>query len=137
MIGDILENFEVLIAGTITVFIFLKIYNYILIKKYNCKELYKQRKKEIKNTKFLKVAKKIYFALIIILIMVVIVFLPYLIVELGISIFVALFGRSEMFEKYLVIIGSILFTIYSIFITYQLYINLLLNKFLKNYKQDN
>ena len=99
MIGDILENFEVLIAGTITVFIFLKIYNYILIKKYNCKELYKQRKKEIKNTKFLKVAKKIYFALIIILIMVVIVFLPYLIVELGISIFVALFGRGGMFEK--------------------------------------
>ena len=122
--------FAVLFYGTLFLFICIKIYNYILIKKYNCKELYKQQRKDIKQTKFSKVMK----ILLIISFIGIIIYIPFGITNFYFSLAFMIVGKDYKLIDFFTILSIILYTTYFVFITYKLYTNILLNTFLRRYK---
>ena len=122
--------FAILFYSTLLLFIFVKIYNYSLIKKYDCKELYKKQREEIKKTKFLKVIKIVLIISIISLIL----YIPYGITNFYFSLAFMIVDKGDKLNDFFDIMSIILYTVYFILITYKLYINILLNKYLQNYK---
>ena len=122
--------FAILFYGTLFLFIFIKVYNYILIKKHNCKDLYKQQRKDIKQTKFSKVMK----ILLIVLFIGIIIYIPFGITNFYFSLAFMIVGKDYKLIDFFNILSIILYATYFVFITYKLYINVLLNKFLRNYK---
>ena len=122
--------FAILFYGTLVLFVFVKIYNNILIKKYNCTESYKKQKEEIKKTNFIKVIKTLLITSIIVLIL----YIPYGTTDFYLSLAFSIVDKGEKLNASLSIMSIILYVIYFIFITYKLYINIVLNKFLRKYK---
>ena len=122
--------FAVVFYGTLFLFICIKIYNYILIKKYNCKEFYKQQSKDIKQTKFSKVMK----ILLIISFIGIIIYIPFGITNFYFSLAFMIVGKDYKLIDFFTILSIILYTTYFVFITYKLYTNILLNTFLRRYK---
>ena len=123
--------FAVLFYGTLFLYIFIKIYNSILIKKYNCKDSYKKQKDEIKQVKFVKIMKII----LIISCVGLIIFIPYLIADFIFSFAFMIVDKGSKLNEFFDMTSIVLYSIYFIFITYKLYINILLNKFLQTYKK--
>ena len=122
--------FAVLFYGTLLLYIFIKIYNGILIKKYNGKDLYKKQREEIKQTKFLKVMR----ILLIVSLIGVIIYIPFGITNFYFSLAFMIFDTGEKLNNSFSIMSIILYIVYFLFITYKLYINILLNAFLRKYK---
>jgi len=122
--------FVVLFYSTLVLFIFIRIFNGILVKKYNCKELYKKQTQEIKQTKFSKVMR----ILLIISSIGLIIYLPFGITNFYFSLAFMIFDTGEKLNNSLSTMTIILYSIYFILITYKIYINILLNNFLKKSK---
>lgn len=122
--------FAILFYGTLFLFIFIKVYNYILIKKHNCKDLYKEQRKDIKQTKFSKVMK----ILLIVSFIGIIIYIPFGITNFYFSLAFMIVEKDYKLIDFFTILSIILYATYFVFITYKLYINVLLNKFLRNYK---
>lgn len=123
--------FAILFYTTLVLFVFIRIFNGILVKKYNCKELYKKQTKEIKQTKFSKTMR----ILLIISLIGLIIYIPFGITNFYFSLAFMLFDTGEKLNNSLSVISIILYSIYFILITYKIYINILLNKFLKKNKK--
>jgi len=119
--------FAVLFYGTLFLFVFIKVYNYILIKKHNCKDLYKKQKKEIKQSRFSKVMK----ILLIVLLIGMITYIPYGIANFYFSLVFMIFDNGEKLSNSFNMISIVIYFFYFVFILYKLYINILLNKFLR------
>lgn len=122
--------FAVLFYSSLFIFVLIKVFNYILIKKCNCKELYKKQREEIKQTKFSKVMK----ILLIMSLIVAIIYMPFGITNFYFSLAFMIFDTGEMLNNSFSIMSIILYATYFIFIIYKLYIDILLAKFLRNYK---
>jgi len=122
--------FAVLFYSTLVLFVFIRIFNGILVKKYNCKELYKKQTQEIKQTKFSKVMR----ILLIISSIGLIIYLPFGITNFYFSLAFMIFDTGEKLNNSLSTMTIILYSIYFILITYKIYINILLNNFLKKSK---
>jgi len=122
--------FVVLFYSTLVLFIFIRIFNGILVKKYNCKELYKKQTREIKQTKFSKVMR----TLLIISSIGLIIYLPFGITNFYFSLAYMIFDTGEKLNNSLSTMSIILYSIYFILITYKIYINILLNNFVKKSK---
>ena len=118
--------FAVLFYGTLFLYIFIKIYNSILIKKHKSKELYQKQKEEIKQTKFSKVMR----ILLTISSIGLVIYIPFGITNFFFSLSFMIFDSGEKLNNSFNGISVILYIIYFILITYKLYINILLNKFL-------
>ena len=123
--------FAVLFYGTLLLYIFIKIYNSILIKKYNCKDLYKKQKEELKQTKFSKVMK----IFLILSLIGLIIYIPFGITNFYFSLAFMIFDAGEKVNDSFNIMSIILYTIYFIIITYKLYIEIPLTKFLRKSKK--
>lgn len=123
--------FEVLFYGTLFIYIFIKIYNIILIKKYNCKDLYKIQKDKIKQTKFSKVMR----IFLILSLIGLIIYIPFGITNFIFSLAFMIFDAGEKVNNSFNIMSIILYTIYFILITYKLYIEIPLTKFLRKSKK--
>lgn len=124
--------FAVLFYITLFLFILLKIYNSILIKKYNCKELYKKQKVEINKIKIVKVMK----ILLIIAVVIGILFIPYGITDFFLSLAFMIVDKGDKLNDSFNIMSVVLYTIYFIFIINKLYVNILLNKFIRKQKNQ-
>ena len=124
MISNILA---VLFYSTLFLFIFIKLYNCILVKKYNCKELYKEQINEIKQNKFSRAMKKLLKVSLI----VVIFYIPYGITKFYFSVIFGIFDNFETLNDSFDMVSIIIYYFYFIFIIYKIYINMLLNKFLR------
>lgn len=124
--------FGILFYSTLVLFVFIKIFNGILVKKYNCKELYKKQTKEIKQTKFSKSMR----ILLIISLIGLIIYIPFGITNFYFSLVFIIFDTGEKLNNSLSTMSIILYTIYFILITYRLYIDIALNKFLQKSKND-
>lgn len=122
--------FAVLFYGTLFLYIFIKIYNAILIKRYNCKDSYKKQREELRQTKFSKVMR----ILLIVSLIGLIIYIPFGITNFYFSLAFIIFDTGEKLNNSFNIMSIILYTIYFILIAYKLYINILLHKFLKENK---
>lgn len=122
--------FAVLFYGTLFIYIFIKIYNGILIKKYDCKAPYKKQREELRQTKFSKVMR----ILLIVSLIGLIIYIPLGITNFYFSLAFMIFDTGEKLNNSFSIMSIILYIIYFLFITYKLYINILLNAFLRKYK---
>lgn len=123
--------FAVLFYGTLLLYIFIKIYNGILIRKHNCKDSYKKQKEEIKQTKFSKVMRVLLIASLI----GIIIYIPFGITNFYFSLTFMIFDTGEMLNNSMNIMSIILYTIYFILITYKLNIEIPLTAFLSKYKK--
>lgn len=123
--------FAVLFYGTLFLYIFIKIYNSILIKKYNCKDSYKKQKEELKQTKFSKVMR----IFLILSLIGLIIYIPFGITNFYFSLAFMIFDTGEKVNNSFNIMSIILYTIYFILITYKLYIEIPLTKFLRKSKK--
>lgn len=122
--------FAVLFYGTLFLYIFIKIYNAVLIKRYNCKDSYKKQKEEIKQTKFSKVMR----VLLIVSLMGIIIYIPFGITNFYFSLAFMIFDTGDKLNNSMNIMSIILYTIYFILITYKLNIEISLTEFLSKYK---
>lgn len=121
----------ILFYGTLFLYIFIKIYNAILIKRYDCKDSYKKQKEKIKQTRFSKVMR----VLLIVSLIGIILYIPYGITNFYFSLAFMIVGKDYRLIDFFDILFIILYTIYFILITYKLYIEIPLNKFLRKYKK--
>ncbi len=122
--------FAVLFYITLFLFILIKIYNCILIKKYNCKELYKKQKDEINKTRIVKIMR----ILLIISVVIGILFIPYGLTDFLLSFAFMIVDKGDKLNDSFSTMSVVLYTIYFIFIINKLYVNILLNKFVRKQK---
>lgn len=109
--------FAVLFYGTLFLYIFIKIYNAILIKRYNCKDSYKKQREELRQTKFSKVMR----ILLIVSLIGLIIYIPFGITNFYFSLAFIIFDTGEKLNNSFNIMSIILYTIYFILIAYKIY----------------
>jgi len=122
--------FAVLFYITLFLFILIKIYNCILIKKYKCKELYKKQKDEINKTRIVKIMR----ILLIISVVIGILLIPYGLTDFFLSFAFMIVDKGDKLNDSFSTMSVVLYTIYFIFIINKLYVNILLNKFIRKQK---
>jgi len=119
--------FGILFYCTLFIYIFIKIFNSCLIKKYNYKELYKKQEEIIKQKKFSKVMK----VLLIICLITILIYIPYGMTNFYFSLAFMIIDAGEKVNNSFSIMSIILYTTYFVIITYKLYIEILLTAFVR------